>query len=78
MLEYKVISNREQAFNAWDRSSVIIREEDGFYFIYPLIKRGYKYPNFNLKRECCLNTFITEERAHEWVAENGYVGVVLR
>lgn len=71
-MPYNIISNRAEAFQAWDRRNVIIREDSGYYFIYPLIGRGYKYPNFDLKRECCLSTFVSENKAFQWAKEKGY------
>jgi len=72
MIDYEVISSRQEAMAAWDKTSVIIREDDGYYFVYPLLGRGYKYPTFDLKRQCCLNTFLSEQKAIEWAEARGY------
>lgn len=78
MVDYIVISSREQAIKAWDREQVIIREDEGYYFIYPLLGKGYKYPSFDLRRDCCLNTFVNYEMAAKWSKEAGYQHTFLR
>jgi len=78
MSGYKIITSKTEAFAAWDRKSVIVREDHGYYFVYPMISRGYKYPNFDLKRECCLNTFMSSEKAFQWSSEKGYSYTLLR
>ena len=78
MVDYKVISSRRQAMEAWDKQTVIIREDEGYFFVYPMLGRGFKYPNFDLKRECCLNTFLSEDKAVDWADSMDYQYAILR
>ena len=78
MTEFTVVSTREEAFKVWDRRGVIIREDDGYYFVYPRLGRGIKYPGFDLKRDCCLNTFISREKAEQWALDMGYLSSFIR
>lgn len=67
------ITSKEDALEAWDRESVIIREEDSYVYVYPLLSRGVRYPNFDLRRECNLMGFSNIEQALLWAKSRGYV-----
>lgn len=73
-----VVTNREQALSAWDKRSVIVRESGGIVFVYPMLGKGIRYPNFNLMLECYLGNFINRVQALNWVNEKGYKYVVLK
>lgn len=66
------IESKDQAMEAWDRDSVIIREDDGYVYVYPLLKRGVMYPNFDLRRECNLMGFTDINQAIFWAKSRGY------
>jgi hypothetical protein len=74
----QTISTREQALAAWDKRSVVIRESGDYAFVYPLLRKGVKYPGFDLRRDCCLNNFVSVEKAKAWVEAKGWEHVVLR
>ena len=72
MTELRIVASRQEALAAWDKKGVIVREEDGYVFVYPLLGKGIKYPDFDLRRECCLNTFMSVEGALPWIKSKGY------
>lgn len=74
----QTISTREQALAAWDRKAVVIRENGGYAFVYPLLRKGVMYPGFDLRRDCCLNNFVSVEKARDWVVAKGWEFVVLK
>ena len=45
------IRSKQEAHEAWDREAVIIRQEDDYVYVYPLLGKGYTYTNFDLRRE---------------------------
>ena len=67
-----LITTREEAMIAWDRRSVIVKDEDGCVYVYPMIGRGYCYPGFDLQREACLQVFNDLRQAQLWAAAQGY------
>jgi hypothetical protein len=73
-----IITSLPDVFTNWDKKSVIIRQEGGFVFVYPMLGRGVKYPDFDLRRECCLNNFMTIDQAVAWCMAKGFKYVVLR
>jgi hypothetical protein len=36
------------------------------------------YPGFDLRRDCCLNNFVSVEKAKQWVTAKGWEFVVLK
>jgi hypothetical protein len=74
----QTISSREQALAAWDRKAVVIRENGDYTFVYPLLRKGVMYPGFDLRRDCCLNNFVSVEKAKQWVTAKGWEFVVLK
>lgn len=78
MSDLTIITSREDVFKEWDKKSVIIRQDDGFIFVYPLLARGVKYPDFDLRRECCLNNFVNVDQAVQWANSRNYEYVILR
>lgn len=71
------ITNKTEALESWDREGVLIREEDGYVYVYPLLGRGVMYPNFDLRRECNLMGFSDVDQAIFWAKSRGYVPTVL-
>jgi hypothetical protein len=72
------IKNKGDAYEAWDKSSVIVRELDGYVYVYPMITRGYNYYGFNLREECNLMGFSEIEQAKLWANSKGYEVTVIR
>ena len=72
------IKNKQDAYEAWDREGVIIRQEDDYVYVYPRLGKGYIYPNFDLRRECNLMGFSDIDQATFWAKSKGYVPYVLR
>lgn len=71
------ITTKTEALEAWDREGVLIREEDGYVYVYPHLGRGVMYPNFDLRRECNLMGFSDVDQAVFWAKSRGYVPTVL-
>jgi len=71
------ITSREAALKAWDRDSVIIRTHGDYVFVYPMLGKGFRYPNFDLRRDCCLNNFVSLARAVDWADLKNYRYVIL-
>lgn len=67
------ITCKKEALEVWDREGVIIREEDGYVYVYPLLTKGIMYPNFDLRRECNLMGFSDIDQAIFWAKSRGYV-----
>ena len=67
------ITDKDEALDAWDRERVIIREDDGYVYVYPLLGKGFMYPNFDLRRECNLQGFSDVEHALFWAKSRGYM-----
>lgn len=78
MGDLEIVSTREEALASWDRKKVIVREVGGPVFVYPMLGRGVKYPTLDLRRDCCLNNFVSVEKAINWVRAKGWEYVVLR
>jgi len=66
------IKNKNSAYEAWDKESVIIREVDNFVYVYPMLGRGYSYYGFNLRQECNLMGFSNLDQAVLWAQSRGY------
>ena len=66
------ITTKSDVYEAWDKESVVIREEDGYVYVYPLLGRGFMYPNFDVRRECNLMGFSDVEQALLWAQSKGY------
>lgn len=67
------ITSKKEAMDAWNREGVIIREDDGYVYVYPLLPKGVMYPNFDLRRECNLMGFSDVNQAVFWAKSKGYV-----
>lgn len=71
------IFSREEAMEAWDGESLLIRperDETGtvvHVYVYPQLGAGYAYPRFDLRREACLQPFHNVETAIMWVRGQG-------
>lgn len=81
--DLREISTYEEAMNAWDHSSVLVRGEpssDGgeVVYVYPQIPRGYIYPNFSLRHEVCLQTFRSKDLAVMWAQSQGMGATIIR
>lgn len=74
---YTEIKNKDEAMAAWDRERVVIRQEDDYVYVYPLIGRGYMYPEFDLRRECNLMGFSDIDQAAFWAKGRGYIPHVM-
>ena len=72
------IKNKQDAYEAWDREGVIIRQEDDYVYVYPRLGKGYTYSNFDLRRECNLMGFSDIDQATFWAMSKGYVPYILR
>jgi len=72
------IRSKQEAHEAWDREAVIIRQEDDYVYVYPLLGKGYTYPNFDLRRECNLMGFSDVDQAVFWSKSKGYLPYVLK
>lgn len=72
------VNTREDVFAVWDRRGVIIRESGGFVFAYPALGRGVKYRDFDLRHECCLESFVALDKAKLWAGMKGFNYVVVR
>lgn len=77
-MPYTVITSREDVYRAWNKKSVIIRQDEECIFVYPLLDRGVEYPEFDLRRECCLNYFVNIDQAIQWTDSRNYNYVILR
>jgi hypothetical protein len=71
------VSSKAEALEAWDKEGVVIREDDGYVYVYPLLGKGVMYPNFDLRRECNLMGFSDVEQAVFWAKSRGYVPHVI-
>lgn len=71
------ITTKEDALKVWDKEGVIIREEEGYVYVYPLLGKGVMYPNFDLRRECNLMGFSSIDQAVFWARSRGYVPHVM-
>lgn len=67
------ITTKNEALEAWDRENVVVREDGGYVYVYPLLGRGYMYPNFDLRRECNLMGFSDVGQALFWAKSRNYV-----
>lgn len=67
------VTCKQEALEVWDREGVIIREEDGYVYVYPLLQKGIMYPNFDLRRECNLMGFSNIDQAIFWAKSRGYI-----
>lgn len=72
------VATREDVFAVWDRKGVIIREQAGFVFVYPALGRGVKYRDYDLRHECCLDSFVGLDKAVLWAQSKRFEYVVLR
>ncbi len=75
--ELREVATREDVFSVWDRKAVIIREQSGFVFVYPALGRGVRYRDFDLRHECCLDSFVDISKAKLWAFTKGLSYVVL-
>jgi len=66
------ITTKDEALEAWDKEGVVIREDDGYVYVYPLLGRGVTYHNFDLRRECNLMGFSDIDQALFWAKGRGY------
>lgn len=77
LLDFTEIGCKDEAMEAWDGEGVIVREEDGYVYVYPLLGRGYIYPEFDLRRECNLMGFADIDQAILWAKSKGYAPCVI-
>ncbi len=71
------ITSKQEALKAWDKEGVIIRKDDDYVYVYPLLGKGYMYPGFDLRRECNLMGFSDIDQAVFWAKSKGYVPYVV-
>ena len=77
-VELVEIASKEDALAAWDNEAVLIREDEGYVYVYPALGKGYYYPQFDLMRECCLMGFVSTDQASLWARSKGYVAYEVR
>ena len=76
--EYIDIKTKEQALASWDKESVIIRQDDDYVYVYPLLGKGYSYYDFDLRRECNLMGFSDVTQALFWAQSKGYSAIEIK
>ena len=72
------ISSKQDALEAWDQKTVIVRDDEDYVYVYPCLGRGVSYLGFDLRRECTLMGFLRVDQAVYWAQSRGYKPVVLK
>lgn len=76
--ERPTIRRREDVYQAWDKRSVIIREQAvGSTIVYPQLPRGVSYRGFSLREEYVLARVRTIREGIHWADHQHYRYTVL-